>query len=67
MKQIKSNLTTMRKIRKFIIYKLLCPYHNFFMKLSIKLKLFNFYSYHRELYEQADFVYGRYKFLKKLK
>ena len=54
----------MKQIKLFIIYKLLCPYHNFFMKLSIKLKLFKFYSYHRELYEQADFAYGRYKFLK---
>ena len=55
----------MKQIKLFITYKLLCPYHNFFMTLSLKLKLYKFYSYHRELYEQADFAYGRYKFLKK--
>lgn len=51
-------------MKKFIIYSLLLPYHNLFMTLALKLNLFTFYGYHRELYEQADFAYGRYKFLK---
>ena len=55
----------MKSIKLFIIYKLLLPYHNLLMKLSLKLKLYKLYSYHRELYEQADYAYGRYKFLKK--
>lgn len=51
------------QVKLFITYKVLCPYHNFFMTIARLIKSKRVYSYHRELYEQADFAYGRYKFL----
>ena len=51
---------------KNLIITLLSFYHDSFMTLALKFKLFNFYSYHRELYEQVNYAYGRYSFLKKI-
>ena len=54
----------MKSIKSLIINKILLPYHKLLMSLALKLKLLKFYSYHRELYEQASYTYGRYKILK---
>jgi hypothetical protein len=54
----------MKTIKLFIIQKVILPYHKSLMTLSLRFKLFKFYSYHRELYEQADYMYGRYRILK---
>lgn len=51
-------------MKSFIIRRILLPYHKSLMTLSLRFNLLKLYSHHRELYEQADYMYGRYRILK---